>query len=181
MRRVPPGNTASPATFLPTTCRMQIMRATASILMLFLVFGSDARGEELQWSRYSNPQLRVGVDIPTGLFSVDAGAVTSGRTFKTSDGRADLSIYAIDNEAGETPGAFMRRRFQLPASSAVYRRVTSRVLAVSGFRGDQIWYTRCNFSASRVNCVALNYPAREKRAWDAVVTRISKTLSLPSG
>ena len=101
----PPREHRQPGHVPPTTCRMQIMRATASILMLFLVFGSDARGEELQWSRYSNPQLRVGVDIPTGLFSVDAGAVTSGRTFKTSDGRANLSIYAIDNEAGETPGA----------------------------------------------------------------------------
>ena len=85
------------------------------------------------------------------------------------------------NEPGDTPASFMRRRFQLPHSSAVYRRVTPRVLAVSGFRGDKIWYARCNFSMSRVNCVALNYPAQEKRNWDAVVTRMSNTLSVPRG
>jgi hypothetical protein len=162
---------------------MHVMRATALIPMLFLASTHVAPAQELQWSRYSNSQLGVGVDMPTDLFSVDQGPARNlaGRTFKTSDGRADLSIYTMDNEARETPAAFLRNRFQLPSSSAVYRRVTPRILAVSGFRGDQIWYARCNFSAARVNCVALNYPAREKRAWDAVVTRISNTLSAPSG
>ena len=51
------------------------------------------------------------------------------------------------------------------------------MLAVSGYRGDQIWYARCNFGRTRLNCVALNYPASEKRDWDAIVTRISNSLS----
>jgi len=51
------------------------------------------------------------------------------------------------------------------------------MLAVSGYRGDQIWYARCNFGRTRLHCVALNYPANEKRQWDAIVTRISHSLS----
>jgi hypothetical protein len=121
------------------------------------------------------------VDLPTSLFTVDRGPSErfNGRTFATADGRADISLYSIQNTAGETPRTFLARRFQLPASALVYRRVTNRIVAVSGFRQDKIWYARCNFASRQVNCVALNYPAAEKRQWDAVVTRISHSLSSP--
>ena len=162
---------------------------TAAMIFAFLVAvvqqptAQPLQAQALQWTRYSNPHLGVSVDMPAELFAVDGGPAASfpGRTFKTSDGRADLSVYAIDNAANETPATFLRKRFQLSSSAAVYRRVTPRILAVSGYRGDQIWYARCNFASTRVNCVALNYPAREKRSWDSVVTRISNTLSSPNG
>jgi hypothetical protein len=48
---------------------------------------------------------------------------------------------------------------------------------VSSFKGDKIWYDRCNFSARFIHCVLINYPADEKREWDGIVTRISNTLS----
>lgn len=159
------------------------IRSTFPACCLFIIAGSNASfAQQLTWSRYTNPETGVAIDIPTDLFPVDSGATknATGRSFSTSDRRADVSIYSMRNEAGDTPASFLRKRFQLPESSAVYRRVTPRVLAVSGFRGDQIWYARCNFSISRVNCVALNYPAQEKRNWDAVVTRMSNTLSVPS-
>ena len=159
-------------------------RSTILAGCLLIISGSNgAFAQQGNWSRYTNSETGVAIDIPTDIFAVDAGPTTNpaGRSFNTPDGRADVSIYSMRNEPGDTPASFMRRRFQLPHSSAVYRRVTPRVLAVSGFRGDKIWYARCNFSMSRVNCVALNYPAQEKRNWDAVVTRMSNTLSVPRG
>ena len=44
-----------------------------------------------------------------------------------------------------------------------------------------IYYSRCNFSAPRgasIHCFDLVYPQREKRAWDAMVTRISLSWGL---
>jgi hypothetical protein len=159
------------------------MRTAALIFAFVVAYGNSASAQPFQWSRYSDPQLGLSVDMPADLFADDSGPARDlpGRSFRTSDGRADMSVYAIDNRARETPATFLRNRFQLPGSSAAYRRVTPRLLAVSGFRGDQIWYARCNFTEAQINCVALNYPAREKRAWDAVVTRISNTLSSPRG
>src|SRR5687768_16904487 len=86
---------------LMTNGWMHVMRATALIPMLILASTHVAPAQELQWSRYSNSQLGVGVDMPTGLFAVDHGPAKNltGRTFKTSDGRADLSVYAMDNAA----------------------------------------------------------------------------------
>jgi len=152
----------------------------AAILVLSLLSSTAAIAQPVDWSRYSDSQLGLAVDIPREIFSVDAGKTQklTGRLFKTADGRADLSVYSIDNDARESPADFMRTRFVL-SNTSTYRRVTSQIQAVSGYRGDKIWYARCNFASLRVVCVALNYPASEKRNWDAIVTRISNTLSKP--
>ena len=68
-----------------------------------------------------------------------------------------------------------------PPPNIVYKRVTPRFFVVSSFRKGKIWYNRCNFSGSFVNCVLINYPAAEKRQWDSVVTRISNTLASNGG
>jgi hypothetical protein len=47
---------------------------------------------------------------------------------------------------------------------------------VSSVRRGKIWYDRCNFTARYVHCVLINYPAAEKRQWDAAVTRMSRSL-----
>ena len=72
------------------------------------------------------------------------------------------------------PLLFLRRRIRLRAFSTS---VTPRFFAVSSYKGDKVWYDRCNFSRGLVHCVLINYPAREERAWDDIVTRISLSLS----
>jgi hypothetical protein len=54
--------------------------------------------------------------------------------------------------------------------------VTPRFFAVSSYKGDKVWYDRCNFSERFVHCVLINYPASEEHRWDGVVTRISLSL-----
>lgn len=153
-----------------------------ALLLGVVVMGTgSAAAQPFDWARYVNAEIGVSVDLPTGVFTEDDGPTKNlnGRSFSTADGRADLSIYSIANSGRDTPASFLRQRFQLPSSSVTYRHIKGQVLAVSGFRGSEIWYARCNFAASRINCVALNYPAREKREWDSIVTRISNTLSSP--
>jgi hypothetical protein len=151
------------------------------VLAIATLAATPGAAQQGGWLRYGDRDIGVSVDLPLNLFTVDRGPSEklNGRTFTTADGRADVSLYSIPNTAGDTPRTFLERRFELPSSSVVYRRVTDRLVAVSGFRGDKIWYARCNFNAGLVNCVALNYPTREKRLWDGIVTRISNSLSSP--
>lgn len=148
---------------------------------LGLTWTQSAGAQSWNWSRYTNDSLGLAIDLPIDLFSVDGGPTkkVSGQSFRTADGRADVGVYSISNDARDSPDRFLRKRFSLPSQTVVYRHVRNGVLAVSGFRDDKIWYARCNFAALRVNCVALNYPANEKRSWDPIVTRISNTLSHP--
>ena len=62
--------------------------------------------------------------------------------------------------------------FDSKATMALWRSCWARFLG-----GDKVWYDRCNFSRGLVHCVLINYPAREERAWDDIVTRISLSLS----
>jgi len=54
--------------------------------------------------------------------------------------------------------------------------------AISGTRNDLTFYSRCNFVPKpngTMHCVYLEYPEREERAWDGIVTRISRSLGAP--
>ena len=99
----------------------------------------------------------------------------TGENFLTADRRANLTVQSIPNVTGDSPATFLARKN--PPPGIVYRRVTDRFFVASSFRNGLIWYNRCNFAGRMVTCVLINYPASEKKQWDAVVTRISNSLS----
>ena len=92
---------------------------------------------------------------------------------------AQLLIYSLPNETRATPARYLRDNLKAPRAALDYQRVTSSFFAISGASGGTIYYSRCNFSSNAggaVHCFDLKYPEREKRAWDDVVTRISRSL-----
>ncbi len=131
------------------------------------------------WKEYVVPETGASVQVPSQIFSDDAGNPDQGygHRFRTKDRRANLMVQSRRNDDSESPSEFLKKHFELPQSAAVYSRVGSNFFVVSGFHQSNIWYDRCNFVGLYVHCVALNYPASEKRAWDDVVTRISNTLT----
>ena len=146
---------------------------TAFILTFIpaLAFAADT-----EWRRYSIPSTGTSVDMPVSIFTGDAGAPENGtgRKFVTEDRRADLTVQSIPNPENDSPASFLAR--MRPPAGITYKRVTSDFFVVSSTRGDRIWYNRCNRGNGSMNCVLINYPAAEKRRWDDVVTRISRTL-----
>jgi hypothetical protein len=138
-----------------------------------------ALGGDLGWTRYRDSGSGTSVDMPGGLFSRQAGRPTrgSGERFTTADGRAQMAIYTLRNEAGESPASYIRNNLRQNRRRLDYDRVTDRFFAVSAIAAGQVHYTRCNFDrAGRIHCVDLTYPHRETRAWDRTVTRISLSL-----
>jgi hypothetical protein len=136
-----------------------------------------AWAEPSNWKRFEIAETNASVDLPAHIFTRQAGKPEAGYGEKmlTADGRANLTVQSVQNSSGETPAAFLAR--MNPPRQIVYRRVTPDFFVVSSFRKGLIWYDRCNFVRRYIHCVLLNYPAAEKREWDAVVTRISNSLS----
>jgi hypothetical protein len=135
--------------------------------------------QPLAWKKFAVPETDAAVSVPSNIFSEDAGKPERGfgRRFRTKDGRANLTVQSFHNSERDSPHSFLAKHFSLPQSAAVYRRVGSNFFVVSGFHEKNIWYDRCNFVASYIDCVSLNYPSSEKRDWDYTVTRISNTLT----
>lgn len=135
-----------------------------------------ASAQPVRWTRYNIPESGTSVDFPSSIFTEAAGRPDGyGQRFRTADGRADLTIQAAPNLENDSPAAFLAKKH--PPPRIQYKRVTPRFFAVSSYKGDKVWYNRCNFSGRLVHCVLINYPAEEERDWDEIVTRISLSLS----
>jgi len=149
-----------------------------------LVLGTPAvfaAPSDQDWKEFLVPYFGTRVEYPSGIFSVSQGKpeVGTGERLSTADNRASLTIYARTNDAGQTPASYLRQNLRMSESIVQYRRVTPSFFAISAEREGKIYYSRCNFSELRggtIHCFDLVYPQSEKRAWDAIVTRISLSL-----
>lgn len=130
-----------------------------------------------RWETYTVPATGTSVDIPSSIFTEQLGQPPEGhgQRFQSGDGRAELTVQSSTISSTVSPAEFLAK--QHPPERIQYKRITRRFFAVSGYKGDKVWYDRCNFAKGFVHCVLINYPAREERAWDDIVTRISLSLS----
>lgn len=155
--------------------RIDVSRILAATLLALLAGLASAQAND--WQRYVVPETGAAVDVPRDIFSEESGKPEAGNgtRFLTADRRANLTVHSERNDANDTPAAFLTKKN--PPPGIVYRRITPSFFVVSSFRNGMIWYDRCNFAGRTVTCVLINYPAAEKKRWDAVVTRISNSLS----
>jgi hypothetical protein len=118
------------------------------------------------------------LEYPSGIFANDAGEGTpKGTVLTTTDGRARLHIFDLRGKQNENARQFVRRLIEERGERLSYRRVAKNFFAFSDARGKFILYRRCNFAHDAViHCIDIRYPRGEKRAWDNIVTRISRSL-----
>jgi hypothetical protein len=133
-----------------------------------------------EWRTFEVPEFGTRIQIPASVFA-PAGEPErgSGQRFERADGRAVLSIYSRANDTGENPATYLRHNLRMDRAALDYVRITRSFFAISSEREGIILYSRCNFSTRlrrAIHCFDLTYPQEEKRAWDAVVTRISLSL-----
>ena len=146
------------------------------VFALAITSTSMVAAEPVRWTTYTIPETGTSVDLPSSIFTEQAsGPDAYGRRFQTADGGASLTIQAAPNKSGDSPASFLAKKH--PPRNIQYKMVTPRFFAVSSYKGDKVWYDRCNFSRGLVHCVLINYPAREEHDWDDIVTRISLSLS----
>lgn len=154
---------------------MHFCRALA--ILLAVGFCTIASAQQ-KWATYVNERFGAAADYPSDLFSQtdpppDNG---DGQTFRTTDGEAELSIYGSNNIDNDTPESYLTKYAN--REDVDFKRVTARFYAISGRRGDKIFYERCNFPprAGSLGCFHIEYPAAQKAVWDKVIARISHSL-----
>jgi hypothetical protein len=110
--------------------------------------------------------------IPAGWIQQTRHSNAEPLKFTSPDGTASLTLYATPAE--KSRGS--KNAFGIADGERVtYRRSTPRFVAVSGFRGDRIFYRKSNLACrgTRWHHIALEYPAEDKRKMDALVTRVA--------
>jgi len=160
-------------------CKLLYSAAVAAVPLSCVIpgYAVSALGNP-DWRTLAVPDFGTQVQYPAGIFSHPDGKPEKGvgERLSTDDGRATLSVYSRPNESGDTPASYLNNYLRTPRTVLDYQRVTPSFFAISAVKDDTIYYSRCNFSRSAIHCFDLVYPEREKRAWDAIVTRISLSL-----
>jgi len=112
--------------------------------------------------------------VPPGWEQVVAEPGANGRRFVSRDGTA----WMIARQTLATRGAMERDMDGLAYrddEEITYQRRAATWIAVSGYRGDDIFYRKSNLACggTRWNTIELTYPRRDKRRMDAAVTAIA--------
>jgi hypothetical protein len=168
---------------MPSPLKNMRKRSAAMLLVAACGWSALPALAQERWTEYADVR-GTRVEYPQHVFSEPRGVEGGGQVFATRDGRARLHIFAMENPKALSPRQFMRSYFPGPRSTLTYDRVARNFFAVSARREGMIVYLRCNFSSTRggtLHCVDIRYPINEKRDWDGIVTRISRSVRpLPS-
>ena len=84
-----------------------------------------------------------------------------------------MSIYGSSNIDGERPKTYVSRNVNL--GDITYKKIGSDFYAVSGTRGEMIYYERCFPNDDVLTRLYVSYPAAEKAKWDPIVARIGRS------
>jgi hypothetical protein len=146
-----------------------------------LAVQAQVRPEMADWTTFYVPDFGTQIEYPAAIFSKDEGTAEKGlgRRFTTNDGSATFTIYSRANDARDTPASYLRKNLRVSRSTLDYERVAPSFFAISSVRQGSIFYSRCNFSSDAggaIHCFDMVYPQEAKRAYDYVVTRISRSL-----
>jgi hypothetical protein len=141
----------------------------------------EGTGRGLGWQNFQVEDFGTTVDYPSTIFSEPAGKAEkgTGQRFNSADGRSTLTIYALENADGDTPASYLRKNLRMRRSALDYERVTRSFFAISTEGQGTVLYSRCNFESGdggTIHCIDLVYPQEVARAWDGIVTRISRSL-----
>jgi hypothetical protein len=157
-------------------------RLWLSLVILFALGGTAAA--QSRWATYANPRFGTSADYPADLFTERDPPPENGDGVRmhTGDGRATLAIYGFYNSENDTPESYFETI--VDKAGVTYKRFTKTYYVISGTRGADIFYRRCNFrkgDMATVDCFELTYPARDKAAWDTIVARIGQSLRSGKG
>lgn len=155
--------------------RSYFLLAVATIGFL----GTESLAADLRWTFYEDDDFGCVLDYPAGLFSPDASSPDEPKRFSSKNADVYFRIQGVENADGWTPQAIRERYLSADIPGDVtYDRTRSDFVVLSGYRGENIFYTKVAVSADRSSaCVfEITYPREQKRAFDRIVTRMSRSL-----
>ncbi|WP_036281294.1 hypothetical protein [Methylocystis sp. ATCC 49242] len=147
----------------------------AALLAFALISASSASAET--WRAYRNERFGTAADVPVGWRMEPPPENDDGRVFASPDEQAEIIVsgshvvLSRDEEFGVRGGA-------LDGETIRYKRQGRDWIVVSGVKGERIFYRKSLLSCGDTvwNSVSLEYPAAEKKKYDALVAHVAGSL-----
>lgn len=118
--------------------------------------------------------------LPPGWTQVYEDAATRTRRFQSADG--EVTLTARQTPANSNRAADMDAIAYRAGETITYQRRGRSWIAVSGYRGGDIFYRKSNLACSgtRWNNVEFIYPRADKKRLDAMVTAVAHGMTRES-
>jgi hypothetical protein len=115
--------------------------------------------------------------VPAGWTEVSNDTATHTRRFKSVDGAVTLT--ARQTPVHRDRAADLDEIAYRPGETITYQRRTRNWIAVSGYRGGDIFYRKSNLACrgTRWHNIEFLYPRADKKRLDATVTAVAHDLT----
>lgn len=160
--------------------RYLLRLAIAGVLLLS---ASVAFGAE--WMRYQNPRFGTAVDVPlTGFIANSPPDSGDGQIWTSADGAGQLMVYGTLIVTVDNFRAYRKYTLGLARDESVditYSAGKRNWFVYSGYQGNSIVYEKVvltrGCSSLIANHLYLKYPIVQKKRYDPIVRRMSKSLA----
>ena len=150
---------------------------TPFILGMFIFFISTP-GEAATWSVHQDDTRKCRLDYASNVFTPGEIDDENFQRFAGPNKDTYFRVTGLYNEEQLSPkeirAEYIKNRGK---SDLVYERTKKDFLVLSGIRDRKIFYTKIAVSPNNKNICVLHivYPQKAKRAFDAIVTRMSRS------
>ena len=159
-----------------------VVLAASAVAFLAPAFATD-----LGWKTWRDSEYDFTVDVPTALFPVERDGPLGGTELRSEDGSLSLLINGQMNGDELPMGTLLDIFIENSGEKTVtYKRTKNNWLVVSGLQSEDdgtqtIYYIRAETTPdrSRLSSFTIYYPKSRKAEFDAIVTRMSRSLTPP--
>ena len=165
-------------------CRLAFAPLRSLIVLALLAgFAGGAVAQTASAARqYHNATFGFSLNLAAGQVAEYQSVISpDGITLTSPDGSAVINIFGAWNQAGRSLDAVVSGYKQgLPDATVTYEWSRGHAAVLSGYQAGDIFYVRIAMSPDRRRVAVLNmiYAPEVKRQLDAVVTRLSRSLSI---
>lgn len=150
---------------------------TAILTGLFIVFLAPP-GEAATWAVYHDETRKCRLNYASNIFAPGEIDAEDYQRFSGPNKNIYFRVTGLPNEEQFSPAEIRLEYIKTKGKSdLVYERTKRDFLVLSGFRDQKIFYTKIALSPNNKNVCVLHivYPRKAKRAFDPIVTRMSRS------
>ncbi len=162
-----------------------------SILILSLatvpLFAYGAAVKKVEYETYINPRFQFSVKVPQGMLLPEPPPENGdGQAYNSKDKQVHMEAYGHYNAVPFTwKEEFQDQLDDLKGTQVTYKSFKKNSFTISGYKGDKIFYKKELLVIEDGDEVFLvfkmEYPKKDKEAWDAIVKTCAGSLKKTSG
>ena len=130
------------------------------------------------WKTYVNERFGATADVPATWQAGTPPENGDGLEFTSPDGQASIIVSGMLNIDDTLAEAFASREEAFDGETITYKHRDKHSVVVSGTKDDSIFYRKSILACRNQvwDSVSIEYPAAEKKAFDAIVTHVAGSL-----